>query len=131
MTDEGDRAAIELATTKLIDGSVEGPLTVVRLAEVAGLKRWKLTHKHTDLMHRFQNQIGMQSTRERLESELQTRLDSEVDKNRALAGENRRLNSVLERYVVVISELSFDLTEALKSSKSESSNVLRFIPSDK
>jgi chromosome segregation ATPase len=52
MTDEDERKAITEAMQRLLAGKPlrsSGRLDIVTLAEEAGLKRNKLTHKHTDL----------------------------------------------------------------------------------
>jgi hypothetical protein len=56
MTDEQERQAITAAIERLLAGTPlrsSGALDVVTLAEEAGVKRNKLTHKHTDLKDRF------------------------------------------------------------------------------
>ena len=56
MTDEHERQAITAAIERLLAGKPlrsSGALDIVTLAEEAGLKRNKLTHKHTDLKDLF------------------------------------------------------------------------------
>lgn len=56
MTDQGERDAILAAMARLLAGTPlrsSGNLDIISLAEEAGLKRNKLTHKHTDLKDRF------------------------------------------------------------------------------
>ncbi len=56
MTDEQERQAITAAIERLLAGTPlrsSGALDIVTLAEEAGLKRNKLTHKHTDLKDLF------------------------------------------------------------------------------
>jgi hypothetical protein len=55
-----DDAREHLARTidRLIDGQIPGPLTVVRPAEAAGVKRWILTHRQPDLMRDFQQRAA-------------------------------------------------------------------------
>ena len=56
MTDEQERQAITAAIERLLAGKPlrsSGALDIVTLAEEAGLKRNKLTHKHTDLKDLF------------------------------------------------------------------------------
>ena len=57
MDDTQERKEIQAAIDRLLAGTPlrsTGELTVVQLAAEAGVKRWKLTHQHTDLMHSFQ-----------------------------------------------------------------------------
>ena len=64
MTDRADehvRCAIRDAMDRLIDGKAlhsDGKLTVKSLAEEARVKRWLLTHRHTDLQHEFRSRIA-------------------------------------------------------------------------
>lgn len=56
MTDEDDRRAITAAMQRLFAGTPlrsSGKLDIVSLAQEAGIKRNKLTHKHTDLKDLF------------------------------------------------------------------------------
>lgn len=56
MTDQEERDAIVAAMERLLAGTPlrsSGNLDIISLAEEAGLKRNKLTHKHTDLKDRF------------------------------------------------------------------------------
>ena len=59
MTDADDeRAAIRAAMQRLLDGTPQkstGALSVLQLATEAGVKRWVLTHKHTDLADEFRS----------------------------------------------------------------------------
>jgi hypothetical protein len=51
-TDDPVRAAILAAMDRLLDGTPqqsEGRLSVSQLAAEVGVKRWHLTHQHTDL----------------------------------------------------------------------------------
>jgi hypothetical protein len=56
MTDEEERQAILAAMQRLFAGTplrLSGNLDIVALADEAGVKRNKLTHKHTDLKDQF------------------------------------------------------------------------------
>jgi hypothetical protein len=56
MTDDDERQAITAAMQRLLAGTPlrsSGNLDILTLAAEAGLKRNKLTHKHTDLKDRF------------------------------------------------------------------------------
>jgi chromosome segregation ATPase len=56
MTDDEERKAITAAMHRLLAGKPlrsSGSLDIVTLADEAGLKRNKLTHKHTDLKDQF------------------------------------------------------------------------------
>lgn len=59
--DEHVRRAIRDAMDRLIDGKPlhsDGKLTVKSLAEEARVKRWLLTHRHTDLQDEFRARIA-------------------------------------------------------------------------
>lgn len=64
MTDQADervRRAIRDAMDRLIEGKAlhsDGKLTVKSLAEEARVKRWLLTHRHTDLQEEFRARIA-------------------------------------------------------------------------
>jgi hypothetical protein len=76
--DDVERAAIEAAIGRLLAGTPirsSGTLTILTLAAEAGLKRNKLTHKHTDLRDRFREQVaainGVTEREVRLRDELE------------------------------------------------------------
>jgi hypothetical protein len=59
--DEHVRRVIRDAIDRLIDGKAlhsDGKLTVKSLAEEARVKRWLLTHRHTDLQDEFRARIA-------------------------------------------------------------------------
>jgi hypothetical protein len=59
-SNELERDAIEAAMARLLAGTPirsSGTLTIMTLAIEAGLKRNKLTHKHTDLRDRFRAEV--------------------------------------------------------------------------
>ena len=61
--DEPERRLIRDAMTRLLDGDPirsDGKLTVKSLAAEAGLKRWYLTHRHTDLRDEFYDRVRVQ-----------------------------------------------------------------------
>ncbi|WP_019345311.1 hypothetical protein [Mycolicibacterium conceptionense] len=60
-SDENVRRAIRDAMNRLIAGKPlhsDGKLTVKSLAEEARVKRWLLTHRHTDLQDEFRGRIA-------------------------------------------------------------------------
>ena len=61
--EDPERRLIRDAMTRLLDGDPirsDGKLTVKSLAAEAGLKRWYLTHKHTDLRDEFYDRVRVQ-----------------------------------------------------------------------
>jgi hypothetical protein len=78
----GDTAEIEAITDAMIRLLVgtplrsDGQLTIKSLAQEAGLKRNKLTHKHTGLKDLFYALVRMQDTRPRVVDELKRTNDA-------------------------------------------------------
>lgn len=107
-----ERDQIRTAIDELVNGAVVGPLTVVRLAEVAGLPRWKLTHRHVDLKEAFQTAVGATPAGRANEERLEERLTAERAANETLRAEVRRLKEHLELYASVIAELASDLSDS-------------------
>jgi len=77
-SDDIERDAIKAAIGRLLAGTPirsSGTLTVLTLAAEAGLKRNKLTHKHTDLRDRFRAEVarlnGVTEREVRLHDELE------------------------------------------------------------
>ena len=61
--DEAERRQIRDAMDRLIAGEPirsDGKLTIKTLAVEAGLKRWYLTHRHTDLKDEFYDRVRVQ-----------------------------------------------------------------------
>jgi chromosome segregation ATPase len=86
MSDDDEREAITAAMQRLLAGRPlrsSGDLTIVALAEEAGLRRNKLTHKHTDLKDLFYAEVkarnGIPASEIKLREEiaaLKTRIES-------------------------------------------------------
>lgn len=106
MNDDDDlRRTIRDAMTRLVEGHPirsDGRLTVKSLAEEAGVKRWLLTHKYTDLQEEFKARIKgpreephvVLQLREQLteRNEVITRLRSEI---RELTNDRQQLERVI------------------------------------
>jgi len=99
---------IHIATTidQLLDGQIPGPLTVVRLAEAAGVKRWVLTHQHPDLMRDFQHRAAHINRDNPEVIKLRQRITELDTHNKQLRARNRELNDLVDRYAQVINELA-------------------------
>lgn len=79
MTDGKERRTIRDAMDRLLDGRPlhsDGKLTIKSLAEEAQLKRWLLTHKHTDLQDEFRARLDQRGT-------LPAEHQRAIDQNRA------------------------------------------------
>lgn len=103
-----ERRLIRDAMDRLLTGQPirsTGALTVVALAEEAGVKRHLLTHRHPDLKDEFyakvkaqgatpQNELDLRATITQLKAKLAA-LKAERDGARAEAATLRRMNNVL------------------------------------
>lgn len=103
-----ERLLIRDAMDRLLTGQPvrsTGALTVVALAEEAGVKRHLLTHRHPDLKDEFyakvraqgavpQNELDLRATITELKSKID-RLRADRDALRAEASILRRMNNVL------------------------------------
>lgn len=103
-----ERAAICAAMQRLLDGQPTrstGALTILQLAAEAGVKRWVLTHKHTDLKDEFnrrkQDSNGIPAAFQHLHARV---IDLEAA-NTTLRQHNRELTERVEVYAHVIHEL--------------------------
>lgn len=103
-----DREQIVRAAEALLGGAVPGPLTVVRLAEAAGVKRWLLTHRHVDLMRDFQERASHINRENPEVLKLRERLAALDRENRELRGRLRELDDLVARYAQVINELAHE-----------------------
>ena len=105
---DAERDQISRAAEALLAGQVPGPLTVVRLAEVAGVKRWRLTHRHPDLMRDFQDRAAHINRENPEILKLRERLSAVDRENRELRARLRDLDDLVARYAQVINELAHE-----------------------
>ena len=85
-TQDKERQMIRDAMDRLLAGEPirsDGKLTVTSLADEAGVKRWLLTHRHTDLQDEFRDKVRTRG--------------STPEAMRALAAENDRLKQQLQQ----------------------------------
>ncbi|MGH9187264.1 MAG: hypothetical protein ACRD0U_15840 [Acidimicrobiales bacterium] len=86
-----ERAEIRAAIDRLLAGTPlrsDGKLTIVALAAEAGVKRWILTHRHTDLRDQFY-------ARTRARNHTPPRVRQLEERTRTLEHENRDLRRQL------------------------------------
>ncbi|MFF9627276.1 hypothetical protein [Streptomyces griseosporeus] len=105
---EAERHAIQAAADRLLGGNPirsTGALTVLQLAAEAGVKRWVLTHKHTDLKDDFLARRTAANGIPPAFQHLQTRADEIEERNRRLTEENQQLKERVQVYAQVIGEL--------------------------
>jgi hypothetical protein len=105
---DAERDQISRAVEALLAGQVPGPLTVVRLAEAAGLKRWILTHRHPDLMRDFQERAAHINRENPEILKLREQLAAVGSENRELRARLRDLDDLIARYAQVINELAHE-----------------------
>jgi predicted RNase H-like nuclease (RuvC/YqgF family) len=104
-----ERANIQAAISRLLQGRPlrsTGELTVVQLAAEAGVKRWRLTHQHPDLMQTFQASARHQQHESPLVTPWRERVERlEADRAR-LRSENADLRATVEAYAQAIDNLN-------------------------
>lgn len=89
------RRTIRDAMERLLEGKPirsDGKLTIKSLAAEAGLKRWVLTHQHTDLQKEFRDRCARQGDTPENQKDLVEKLDE--------------LKAQIERYKVRVTDLS-------------------------
>jgi chromosome segregation ATPase len=103
VTDQEERDAITAAMERLLAGTPlrsSGNLDIISLAEEAGLKRNKLTHKHIDLKDRFyaerRARKGMTDREAKLHNEI-AQLKACIDELRKERDNYRTANEVFAR----------------------------------
>ncbi|MBT2513154.1 hypothetical protein [Arthrobacter sp. ISL-30] len=95
---EQTRQALERAMDDLLDGRVPGPLTGLRLVELAGVKRHRLTHDNPNINARFQERAReLNRTKPEVDS-LRMALTDERQRNARLTAANRDLDKRLKAY---------------------------------
>lgn len=126
-----ERAAIRDAMTRLLDGAPirsDGKLTIKSLADEAGVKRWLLTHRHTDLQAEFRARIDSHGRDpepvQRLKQELQ-HLEQDNTRLREDLRQARATVALLERHIAV------DALERLRRTTGDDRHDrLRAVPTD-
>lgn len=132
MTDEEERQAVVAAMERLFAGAPlrsSGNLDIVTLANEAGVKRNKLTHKHTDLKDRFYSECrardGVTEREAKLCSEI-TLLKARADELRNERNHYRTASEVFARAMHVLTVENDNLRKELD--KSKTSNVTPLHP---
>ncbi|MCH6472436.1 hypothetical protein [Sinomonas terrae] len=105
MTELQARTALRQAMEDLLEGRVPGPLTGLRLIEVAGVKRHRLTHDNPDLNREFQVRARELNRTKPEVDRVRSLLDAEKARNARLASENRELAKRLEAYATALLDL--------------------------
>jgi hypothetical protein len=109
MTDADDeRAAIRAAMQRLLDGTPQkstGALSVLQLATEAGVKRWVLTHKHTDLADEFRSRVQAVGPIPPAYTKFEQQARDAQEANQDLRAQNRQLRAQVTAYARIIHEL--------------------------
>lgn len=111
------RAALQSAKDDLLEGRVPGPLTSIRLVEVAGVKRHRLTHDNKDINDEFQQRAReLNRTKPEVDG-LRAQLDDERKRNKRLVSERNALDKRVKAYATALHAVLEErdrLTAALK-----------------
>ncbi|MEO5320790.1 hypothetical protein PV761_19640 [Arthrobacter sp. CC3] len=118
------RQCLERAMDDLLEGRVPGPLTGLRLVELAGVKRHRLTHDNPDINAKFQERARqLNRTKPEVES-LRKLLSDERERNARLTAANRDLEKRLKAYATAL----LDVLEERDSLRDSHSRRERLIP---
>lgn len=86
----------------LLEGRVPGPLTGVRLAELAGVKRHRLTHDNADLNKIFQKRAREINRCNPEVERLRSQLTDERQRNKRIVQERDKLKRGIESYATAL-----------------------------
>jgi hypothetical protein len=110
---DAERAAIRAAMQRLLDGTPQrstGALSMLQLAAEAGIKRWLLTHKHTDLADEFRCRVKALGPIPPAYSKLEKQARDALEANKELRAQNRQLRAQITAYAQIIHKLHTALT---------------------
>lgn len=111
MTDQTHRQAIRDAMTRLVEGKPlrsDGKLTIKSLADEAGVKRWLLTQKFTDLQDEFKVRVEATGGEPAVVVKLREQLKERDEKIKRLRAEIRELTNDRQQLERVINVLSLE-----------------------
>ena len=115
-----EREVIRDAMDRLLCGTPvhsAGKLTVKSLAEEAQVKRWVLTHRHTDLQEEFRARVAQQGRLPKAVQALtdeKTELEAKIEK---LTDHLRQERETVKRLERVVNVLAVQIQEMQKSEK--------------
>lgn len=127
---EAERAAIAEASRRLLAGKPtrsDGKLTIKSLAVEAGLKRWMLTERHTDLKDAFYERVRGQGGTTENEMKLRAEIGDLRTKVKSLSEERSALHSAVDRFARIVQVVTLE-NEALRSSAQRTDAVVRRLP---
>jgi hypothetical protein len=125
-----ERAAIAEASRRLLAGRPtrsDGKLTIKSLAAEAGVKRWMLTERHTDLKDAFYEQVRGQGGTTENEKKLRAEIGELRIRLKALSEERSALHGGVTRLARIIQVVTLE-NEALRSSARRTDAVVRHLP---
>lgn len=108
------RTALQRAADDLLEGRVPGPLTGVRLVEVAGVKRHRLTHDNPDVNAEFQRRARELNRTKPEVDRLRSELDSERARRRRASAEADELRARLTAYASALLLVTEDRDRLLR-----------------
>ncbi|MGP9543264.1 hypothetical protein ACT3R3_16745 [Glutamicibacter sp. AOP5-B1-3] len=123
MTDATQRQAIRDAMARLVEGNPlrsDGKLTIKSLADEAGVKRWLLTHKFTDLQDEFKVRMELTGGEPAVVVKLREQLKERDETITRLRAEIRELTNDRQQLERVINVLSLEL----QNGRSERSKIV-------
>lgn len=116
-----ERQAIRDAMDRLLNGSPlhsAGKLTVKSLAEEAQVKRWLLTHRHTDLQDEFRAKVARRGYVTQAVQDLRFRNGALEQRVSTLSENLRRERETVKRLERVVHVLTLQLEQARQADAS-------------
>lgn len=126
MTDneaEQTRTLLQQAADDLLEGRVEGPLTGLRLIELAGVKRHRLTHDNPDINKAFQERARILNRTKPEVDLLRDRLAEEIARNTRLSSERMELAERVKNYAAALA-LVLDERDHLREALNGEQNLV-------
>ncbi|MFF8586534.1 hypothetical protein [Streptomyces althioticus] len=123
--------AITDAMVRLLTGvplRSDGQLTIKSLAEEAGLRRNKLTHKHTGLKDLFYALVRAQNIRPKDTERLQRERDELAEALKKARRERNELREEVKRLVRIIHVLEVENDQLKTTSDAEKRGTVRVLP---
>ncbi|CAN5733933.1 hypothetical protein BH09ACT7_BH09ACT7_45620 [soil metagenome] len=105
---DAERVEINAAMQRLFDGTPKrstGALSILQLAAEADVKRWVLTHKHTDLADEFRSRVKALGPIPAAYSNLERQARDAREANQELREQNTRLRAQVTAYARIIHDL--------------------------
>lgn len=121
------------AMGRLIDGKAlhsDGKLTVKSLAEEAGVKRWLLTHRHTDLQDEFRSRIANTSVEPPAIKSLKEEKAKAEQKTRQLTADVTALTATIRQLERIIHVLALENHE-LRLNRTQSDKIVPLRPGER